>query len=349
MTRLGAAAARACALVLALLGCDPVSGDLPGAVTTTLEATPADGGAASSTDATAPSSAAPDCTTTAGPSRREQVCHRWRCDDAAAKAPATWSGSSATCDAGAVDAAAGARTLALVNLHRFLADLPPVALEPKWNDAAEQCALMAHANEALSHAPGRDWRCFTDLGALASQVSLIANRSAPPAIEAFVEDPGNASTMVHRRWLLNDGLTAIGIGSTDRYSCVVVAGSALDRARGDISSHPPATEPRAPGWVAWPPAGPIPIDVFTTERLDAMGWTVQADAALDDAVASVSSSGQILPVAVTHLERLEGSTSAIAFAPQGWTTEAGKTYDVVVRGASRSGAIAFSVEPVACP
>ncbi|MBX3206617.1 MAG: CAP domain-containing protein [Labilithrix sp.] len=297
------------------------------------------------------------CAEVAGPSRREQVCHRWHCEGRAARARARWSGDPARCVAGDVDEEAGARALVLVNLHRFLADVPPVAAEEAWTRAAQECALVAHANRALSHTPTPDWRCWSETAAIASSVGLLANRSAPPAIGAFFEDPGNETTMVHRRWLLSEALTRLSVGTTDRYSCVVVAGLGLDEEEEPGragSSAPPAggaeddgvdAAPR--GWAAWPPPGPVPIDVFTAERLDEAGWTVQSeDDDLDRATASVTLSGRPLAVRVTHLAPLHGSRSAIRIVPDGWTTEAGRVYDVRVDGPRE---IAFAIEPIDCP
>ena len=134
-------------------------------------------------------------------SPRDEVCHRWHCDGRAKEPAARWNGDSASCSAGVLDSEAAERALRVLNVHRFLAGLLPVAAEPAWTNAAQDCALVAHANAKLSHTPPRDWRCWSELGARTSGVSLIANRSAPQAITAFIEDPGNESSMVHRRWL----------------------------------------------------------------------------------------------------------------------------------------------------
>ena len=233
----------------------------------------------------------------------------------------------------------------MLNLHRFLAGLDEVRVEAPWTGAAQQCALVAHANAKLSHTPPSDWRCWSDVAAFTSSVSLIANRSAPLAIAAFIEDPGNETTMVHRRWLLSEKLTRIGLGSTDRYACVVVDGRGLARMAGAASGPP--TEPSARPWVAWPPPGPVPMEVFTSERLDEIGWTVQSsDDDLDRGSVTVSVDGRELPVRTTHLAPLLGSRSAIRFVPDGWSTEAGRSYDVRVTTRSRS--FDFTVEPTDC-
>jgi uncharacterized protein YkwD len=285
------------------------------------------------------------CRRPAGSDRSRQVCHRWLCESRDASAPARWGGDPSRCSAGELDRDAAERAVRLVNLHRWLAGVGPVTAEPSWSGAAQECALVAHANAKLSHTPPPEWRCWTEGAALASSVSLIANRSAPAAIGVFIEDPGNEATMVHRRWLLSEELAEIGIGTTDRYACVVVDGRSL-------GEPGPAAAPRTArvaerGWVAWPPAGPVPIDVFEAERLDQIGWTVQSSTdELAGATVTVRSDGEELPVQVTELAPLRGSRGAVRFVPAGWRTEAGKRYEVGVRaGATR---IELVVEPIAC-
>ncbi len=340
------------AVVLALPACVIESGDLAadGAVSAS---------AARADDAKSPPAleALTDeldaaCAREPGPSRREQVCHRWRCEGRAGRAPVRFRGDAARCVAAAPDAEAVTRALRVLNAHRFLADLPPVAGEVAWTSAAQACALVAHANEKLSHTPPRDWRCWSEEAALASSLGLVANRSAPVSIGAFFEDPGNEETMVHRRWLLSEALTRVGIGTTDRYACVVVDGRGLDagegteRARAAEADAAGDSEPPARGWAAWPPPGPVPIDVFAAQRLDEMGWTVQSDDDdLDAATATVSSSGRPLAVRVTHLTPHLGSRSALRIVPDGWTTEPGRVYDVHVDGPRP---LAFAIEPTDC-
>lgn len=284
---------------------------------------------------------APICREPTDVGRRDEVCRRWACNGRDVKVP-LWRGDPSTCNAGDLDADAAERALRIVNLHRFLADVPPVIRVSEWARPAQQCALLAHANAKLSHTPPRDWRCWSDVAAEVSSVSLIANRSAPPAINAFIEDPGNEQTMVHRRWLLSEEIWRIGVGSTDRYSCVVVDGRKLEN--GSSQEGRPTTNKR--GWVAWPPSGPVPMEVFETERLDDIGWTVQsANDDLDQATITVTSEGKELAIRATHLEPFEGSRSAIRFVPNGWKTEPGHTYAVSVHG---SATIDFTVEPIPC-
>jgi hypothetical protein len=335
----------ACLLALAVTNCRPISGNLEqetaGAALTNASDAGADADGATVADDEY-------CESPIGSTRRDAVCHRWRCDARFATAPARWTGSASSCDAGGVDDGAVDRALAAINLHRFLADVPPLLAEPTWSKAAQDCALVAHANRRLSHTPTPDWTCWSDLAASASAVSLIANRSAPPAVAALIEDPGNATTLVHRRWLLSEELLFVGFGSTDRYSCIVVDGRSIDRANGTTSRRTrPASETESVRhWTAWPPPGPVPFDVFASERLDEVGWTVQSSLLdLEDAKVLVTVDGEAAPIHLTHLAPHEGSASAVSFAPDGWRTETGHVYRVTVDG---DAPISFSVEPTDC-
>lgn len=328
----------ASALVLVAIACAPTNGALEEETRPTEDLT----GAAIKAQ---PDAGVDRCPTTKpGDDRRSQVCWHWACDGRAAT-PATWNGDATSCQAGTLDPAAAGRTLALVNLHRFLADLPAVDVEPAWSPAAQQCALVAHANAKLSHEPPREWTCWSQTAYDASKVSLVANRSGPPSVAAFMEDPGNETTIVHRRWLLSEQLTRIGIGSTDRYACLVVDGQSLDRAT-DAGARDAGVRSGRP-WAAWPPEGPVPMGVFETEQLDTVGWTVQSGVDdLDPKTVVIRANGAILPTKVTLLEAQLGSRSAVRILPDGWSTAAGTQYDVTVSGASTH--LAFVVEPVDC-
>lgn len=306
--------------------------------TTTLPARPVEKALTRPTGADAAVKSPPEmCLKPAGATRKEQVCWRYLCDADPERA-AKWSGDANACTPGEVDAEAADHALRRVNAHRFIAGVPPVTLEPKFAAAAQQCALIAHAEGKLSHNPLPSAKCFTEPGAKISAGSLVANRSAARSIAAYFEDPGNETTMVHRRWLLDEKLGIITLGSTDKFSCLVVDGA------GDGEATATAPPPR--GWSAWPPDGPVPMSVFRDEKLDTAGWTVQSTKEdLEGATVTVKSGGQTLPVTLTHLTPLLGSKSAIRFVPQGWAVEVGKTYEVQVTGTA---AMTFTVEPTDC-
>src|SRR5687767_10782599 len=100
--------------------------------------------------------------------------------------------------------------------------------------------------------------------------------------------------MVHRRWLFSEKVSRVGVGSTDRYACVIVDGRAFDS---DASKKSVPKTAADLAWTAWPPGGPIPIEAFVATRLDDSGWTVQSETAdLDGATVEVKEGGVVRPV-----------------------------------------------------
>jgi uncharacterized protein YkwD len=286
------------------------------------------------------------CTSPATSRARDVACSRWACAHASLTA-AAWDGDAKRCAAGAIDADARERALALINAYRSLAGVRELVIDPRWEAPAQDCALLAHANHALSHEPPRSWACWSDRGARASAVSLVANRSAPLAIDPLIEDPGNERTMVHRRWLLGEKVHRIGLGSTSGFACALVDGREWDddADAGVVLETRMAASPVT--WVAWPPPGEIPVDAFERTQVDRAGWTVQSSTVdLDGARVEVRAGGAVRPVRVSALERTLGSLTALRFVPDGWSSEVGVRYDVHVE---KEGVLVdYAVTPVAC-
>jgi uncharacterized protein YkwD len=257
-----------------------------------------------------------DNTTPAG------VCARWK-QDRADLSNGPWSGDAAACNAGDTTPQGRANALKMINLHRWLADLPPVTHDPTRDAKAQKCALMMHANNALSHNPPMSWKCYSADGAEGAGKSNIATTSGVVAIDLYMADPGNPTTIGHRRWILANNLGPVGLGSTDKYSCMWVIGGS---GGGDNE------------WTAWPPPGPFPFQAIKAswESIDSTGWTVQSSAInLAGAQVKVTSDGQDRPMKVTQLLGGYGSTYAISMIPQGWQSQVGKTYEVSISGISQ--------------
>jgi hypothetical protein len=261
------------------------------------------------------------------------VCNRWK-SDRASLAEGTWSGSVSGCNAGDVASPGRENALKLVNLYRWLVGLPAVSSDASRNSQAQECALMMDANNALSHTPPTSWACYSSAGASAAGKSNIATTPGVKAVDLYIADPGNATTMGHRRWILSNSLGPIGLGSTSSYSCMWVIGGSGG------GSNP---------WTAFPPPGPVPIALFSVSYapIDSTGWTIQSDSISFGSVqATVSDGGNSLPVNVVKLASGYGSSSAINLVPQGWKAQAGHTYQVTVTGASQP--ISYAVEVVSC-
>jgi hypothetical protein len=262
------------------------------------------------------------------------VCNRWK-SDRANLSEGTWSGSVASCNAGDVSSPGRENALKLVNLYRWLCGLPEVQTDPTRNANAQACALMMDANNALSHSPPSSWTCYSSQGANAAGNSNIASTPGVEGVDLYIADPGNETTMGHRRWILSNGLGPIGLGTTSSYSCMWVIG-------GSGSGGNP--------WTAFPPPGPVPVELFDVSwaSVNDTGWTIQSDSiSLNGAQVSITDGGSNLPVSVVNLQGGYGSSSAINIQPQGWNAQAGHTYQVTVTGASQP--ISYAVEVVACP
>jgi hypothetical protein len=265
-------------------------------------------------------------------SEDEAICARWRWDREDLS-EGTWTGSVDTCTSGDVTGGGRENALKLVNLYRWLVDLPPVVADPARNQQAQDCALMMHANGTLNHRPPTSWRCYTESGASGAGNSNIASGPGVSAVDMYISDWGNATTIGHRRWILSDGLGTVGIGSTSSYSCLHI----LHYFGGSRA------------WTAFPGPGPFPIQAMNAsyQSIDETGWTLQSDSIpLGAAVVTITSGGSTLPVATTQLLGNYGSNYAISIIPQGWRSEAGRAYHVEVTGTSTP--ISYDVRMIDC-
>lgn len=263
----------------------------------------------------------------------DEICDRWN-DDRQDLSEGTWSGSLATCDPGDISADGRENALRLLDLYRFLADLPEVTTDGVLNEKAQACALIMHANGALSHNPPESWTCWSTDGAEAAGSSNIAGAPGVMAVDLYMIDPGNPTTLGHRRWILSNGLGPVGLGSTGVASCMWVLGGS------GVGGHE---------WTAFPPPGAFPYEAVGASwtSIDETGWSVQSDSIdLTGAQVSISADGDDMPVTVTSLAPGYGSAHAISIIPQGWTTEPDTTYAVEVTGIAVP--ISYEVEIVDC-
>jgi hypothetical protein len=196
------------------------------------------------------------------------------------------------------------------------------------------CALMMQANGQISHSPSSSWTCYTAAGATAATNSCVSGAGAVVSVASYMVDPGNQTTLGHRRWILSSYLGPIGIGSTGNYSCMYTGTS------GNVSRQ----------WTAWPPPGYFPLQAATdawNRSMNSTGWSIQSDSInLSGAVATITLNGTTQPVTVTQLGRNYGSSYAISMVPSGWTMAAGNTYHVEISGIAT--AISYDVQIVSC-
>jgi len=261
-----------------------------------------------------------------------QICERWN-DDRASLSEGSWSGDVGQCDAGDISAEGRDNALRVLNLYRWLADLPPVQTDASRDAMTQECALLMHAHGSLSHYPDASWDCYTTDGAGAAGNSNISSGPGVMSVDMYMDDHGNESTMGHRRWILSNGLGPVGLGSTSTYSCMWVLG-------GSGSGNNT--------WTAWPPPGPFPLQAIAPSwySIDDTGWSIQSGSVnLLGAGVTVTVNGQDRPVDVWDLSGPYGNTSGIAFTPDGWSSQAGETYEVQV---SSNPPISYEVEVVDC-
>lgn len=262
------------------------------------------------------------------------VCTRWKADRVDLS-EGTWSGDVASCMAGDLSADARTNALRVVNLYRFLASLPAVTDDPTLDAGDQACALMMRANNMLSHTPPNTWLCWTQAGSDAAGASNISGGQAVSSVDAYMLDDGNPTTLGHRRWMLSNSLGPIGIGGTDKASCMHTLGG---------------TGKAGKAWMAWPSPGVIPLQALTGTRgvsVDTTGWSIQSENIdLSAAVVTVTLNGVSQPVMVTQLLPNYGTKYAIDFIPQGWKTQAGMTYSVSVSGVTP--AISYQVQIADC-
>jgi hypothetical protein len=270
------------------------------------------------------------------PAPTGDVCARWKADRANLS-EGTWSGDASACTAGDMTPEARQSAYRLHSLYRFLAGQMPVTMTDEGNRLAQGCALLMTANGTISHMPPTSWKCYTAEAAKTAASSSVSTDGAVASVDGYMIDPGNPTTLGHRRWILSNMLSGVGFGSSGKFSCQ------YQPAKGAAAG--------AKAWVAWPPQGQVPLQAlrggFGTS-VDQTGWSVQSDSInLSAAQVAVTSAGMTLPVTVTQLGSGYGSTYAISFIPMGWTSAAGKTYHVAISGSSKP--IEYDVEVVNCP
>jgi hypothetical protein len=222
--------------------------------------------------------------------------------------------------------------LKLINLYRWLADLPSVVTDPERDRQAQACSLMMQAEGSLSHEPGTDWACYSQEGADGAGSSNISGGPGVVSVDRYMIDQGNATTIGHRRWTLSNSLGPIGLGST------ATGASCFQNLNGSGRA--------GKQWLAWPAPGFIPSQAIGSGRstLDDTGWSIQSDNInLAGAVVTVTSGGMNMPVTVTQLMGGYGSRYAIRFNPNGWDTTAGQTYAVSVTGIATPISYEFTV------
>ncbi|MEM7606813.1 MAG: hypothetical protein AAF411_15770 [Myxococcota bacterium] len=266
-----------------------------------------------------------------------EACERWNGTRAASGDGFTV--SDATCDPGELAPSAIDEGMARINFYRWLVGVGPAAPAPA-HVQAQHCALVSAWNPAGpgAHFPPDTATCFTPEGAQGAASSNIAwgSRSTIHAIDQWVQDRGNATTIGHRRWILHPPLSNVQLGlyrggtSFGGAACMGVFGSGSGSPR--------------PEWFAFPPPGPSPV------RLPTDTWTFHAAWSFRDVAITVTrlGDGEDMPIMIQPLNPSGGFgyVNATSFIPMGWRAEAGETYRVSIVEGERS--VTYDVRPVDC-
>lgn len=269
-----------------------------------------------------------------------EVCNHWKQGHVVTE-PSPLVASGAMCDAGSLKTAAITDTLVRINMFRWMVGLGPTTNDPALDANAQKCAnLEAFWDFNMGgspHSPPPSVPCYTPEGGATAGQSNIAWGSGHPAqaIDQFMEDWGNETTMGHRRWILNPPLNPVGIGywqTGGQYGnaeCLQVFGS---------SGNGPN-----PAWVSMPPAGFAPM---TTAQWT---WTFHGSiGGIPDAGIAMLRVDDNMPLAVTIMKLNQGyAQDTISWLPNGWQPQAGKTYRVTVSGLA-GGDVVYDVKPVDC-
>lgn len=271
-----------------------------------------------------------------------EVCQAWK-DGHVENASSPFTAGAAQCDPGSIPAAALDDALRRLNMFRWMVGEGPTT-DDASDDANDQaCATIAANNPpgAAAHHPDPSWTCYSAAGAAGAGSSNIAWGcwSAAGAMDQWMDDWGNATTLGHRRWILNPPLGPVGVGFYSGGSGTYGSASCL----GVFGMS--GTGPH-PSWYAWPPPGFVPSDaVYSTWSLHSGSMGVGSASI---AVTRLSD-GATVPITVQQLAYGYGE-DAISWTASGTPAfEAGQSYRVSVSNLSSAPDFTYDVSIVTCP
>ncbi|MBL8603703.1 MAG: CAP domain-containing protein [Myxococcales bacterium] len=270
----------------------------------------------------------------ADPANRSQaeVCARWGQDRGLRSGLPPWTPGGTACGLGTLPEVTRLAALRLTNTFRWLAGLNPVVETPSDVTPTQACALMMERNGALSHTPPTSWTCYSPEGAQgAGSSNIVGGRgfaiSPWYSVQSWIDDSRDITmTLGHRRWMLYPPLSAATYGQTSGFACLWVL-----RRAGATRNRP---------WVAWPNAGPVPLEAMT--RI----WSFSASGLGVSGANTVTVTQDATRLDVTAMQRQNGyGDDTISW--QMPAIRAGSVYRVSIAGL-RTGTVSYEVRPVAC-
>lgn len=266
------------------------------------------------------------------PATRNQadMCQRWT-DDHQITTSSAWTPGPTTCDPGTLAPGAIADTVAYINVYRYLCGLSPLADDPTLNENAQYCAIIQDQQGFLDHTPDPSAPCYTAQGAAAASSSNLAlgpNHPAP-TIDLYINDSG-VSSLGHRRWILNPSYGPAGIGHAGNAGCLYVFSW---------------SNSGNPDFVAWPNQGFTPVSAIPSVwSFSSNNYSLNAGTQVD-----VIRMSDMAPLQVSMYVPPAGyGQPAIAFSANGWSAQAGETYEITLSDASGP-MVVYQVKPVSCP
>jgi len=216
--------------------------------------------------------------------------------------------------------------LGYVESYRRLSGVGPVEINGAVAAEQQECALLMHANNNISHSPPAEWLCYTEAGAAAAGSSLIAwgFSSAASTVDAYVQE--TISGLPHRRNVLSVGRAGVLFGHAGSGGCMRYGGSYTAL----------GTDPE---YVYQPNPGFAPIAVFSSR------WSVQpgtGGSATFTTQIFRESNDEELPVT-----QLASGSSLTSWQLDGWSVELDETYRVVLTG--DVGVREYTTTPIQCP
>ena len=261
-----------------------------------------------------------------------------------------FTGSLASCIAGAISTSFKEWTISRANYFRAMSGLPGnVALDTNATREAEQQAasvlfarniLLSHspANPPFTLCPGLITSPSGFNGAANSNIGLAFGSSTfDDVIPRYMDDSGTGNEPVgHRRSILYPPQASMTVGSTPT-SSGTWGGNALR------VFNAPGSRPPTPNGVAWPPAGHVPMQVLPASKR----WSYSFNGA-SFATATVSMTANGVPVASSVISTLNGyGDNTIVFVPTPAIVKE-TLYRVTVNGMTGGGApssYSYTVRP----
>ncbi len=248
-----------------------------------------------------------------------------------------FTGSTASCNPGAISLAFQEWTISRINFLRAMAGVPGnTTLNSALNGQEQAAALIMAANGLLNHFPPSNLLCWTQAGYDGAGSSNLALGGFTDSIPLYMSDPGTGNEIAgHRRWILHSRKGSFGLGQA--------SGGTNANALQVFDFSGAAS---GSGGIPWPPRGYVPLALFPSS----LRWSFGLPGA-NFAGASVTMTVNGTPLAATVISRTDngyGDNTIVWSLPAGHTVVKGSVYNVNITGVTgaSSGSYAYQVRPI---